>query len=186
MSIKKKIGLGITTAALGISLVGGGTFAYFNDVETTNNSFAAGTLDLGIDKERIINIDNIKPGDRFFRYFQLSNNGSLDMKEILLNSTYKVLDKKGDNAGEDLGEHIMVEYLYNATGKDTVIFRKTLAEIKDNPVQVLKHFPAGAKNAKFTVQFEFVDNGEDQNKFQDDGLELTWAFDAKQQEGSNK
>ncbi|KOP71067.1 TasA family protein [Cytobacillus solani] len=186
MSIKKKLGLGIASAAIGISLVGGGTFAYFNDVETTNNTFAAGTLDLGIDKETIISIDNIKPGDRFFRYFQLSNDGSLDMKEILLNSTYEVSDKKGDNAGEDFGEHIMVEYLYNASGKDTVIFQKTLAEINENPVQVLKNFPAGAKNAKFTVQFEFVDNGEDQNKFQDDALKLTWTFDAKQQDGSNK
>ena len=34
MSLKKKLGLGIATAALGMSLVGGGTYAYFNDVET--------------------------------------------------------------------------------------------------------------------------------------------------------
>lgn len=186
MNFKKKIGLGVASAALGMSLVGGGTFAYFNDVETTNNTFAAGTLDLGIDKEAIINIDNIRPGDRFFRYFQLSNDGSLDMKEILLNSTYEVVDVEGDNTGEDFGEHIMVEYLYNASGKDTVVFQKTLAEIKDNPTQVLKNFPAGAKNAKFTVQFKFVDNGEDQNKFQGDTLKFKWSFEAKQQDGSSK
>ncbi|WP_102273061.1 TasA family protein [Cytobacillus massiliigabonensis] len=186
MSIKKKIGLGVATAALGVSLVGGGTFAYFNDVETTNSTFAAGTLDLGIDKETIINIDNIKPGDRFFRYFQLSNDGTLDMKEILLNSTYEVVDANGDNSGEDFGEHIMVEYLYNASGKDTVIFQNTLAEIKDNPIKILENFPAGAKNVKFTVQFEFVDNEEDQNKFQNDALKLNWSFEAKQQDGSNK
>ncbi|WP_313799824.1 TasA family protein [Cytobacillus sp.] len=186
MSIKKKIGLGIASAALGISLVGGGTFAYFSDAETTNNIFAAGTLDLGIDKEAIISIDNIKPGDGFFRYFQLSNNGSLDMKEIVLNTTYEVADVNGDNAGEDFGEHIMVEYLYNASGKDTVIFQNTLAEIKDNPIQILENFPAGAKNAKFTVQFKFVENNEDQNKFQGDSLKLKWSFEAKQQDGTNK
>lgn len=37
------------TAALGLSLIGGGTFAYFSDSETTNNTFAAGTLDLAVE-----------------------------------------------------------------------------------------------------------------------------------------
>ena len=33
------------------------------------------------------------------------------------------------------------------------------------------------------VAFEFVDNGEDQNEFQGDALELEWTFTAHQTEG---
>jgi len=48
----KKI-LGLTVAALLVmGLVGGGTWAYFTDVETsTGNTFTAGTLDLEVDSE---------------------------------------------------------------------------------------------------------------------------------------
>ncbi|MGE6258921.1 TasA family protein [Heyndrickxia sporothermodurans] len=186
MSVKKKLGMGLVSAALGLSLIGGGTFAYFNDTEVTNNTFAAGTLDLAINKEKIINIDNIKPGDSFFRDFQLTNNGSLDMKQVLLNSSYEVIDAKGDNAGADFGKHIMVEYLYKASGKETVIFRKTLDELNNNPIEVLNNFPSGKQVAKFTVQFKFIDNGQDQNIFQGDSLKLKWKFEAKQADGQSR
>ena len=48
----KKI-LGLTVVALMVmGLVGGGTWAYFSDVETsTGNTFGAGTLDLTVDSE---------------------------------------------------------------------------------------------------------------------------------------
>ncbi len=48
----KKI-LGLTVAALLVmALVGGGTWAYFSDVETsTGNTFTAGTLDLEVDTD---------------------------------------------------------------------------------------------------------------------------------------
>lgn len=186
MSIKKKLGMGAATALLGITLIAGGTYAYFNDTEATNNTFAAGTLDLGINKETIIGIDNIKPGDTFFRDFQLSNDGSLDMKQVLLNSSYEIIDANGDNAGEDFGKHIMVEYLYKPIGKETLIFRKTLAELNNNPTQVLSNFPAGSKVANFTVQFKFIDNGQDQNIFQGDSIKLKWNFEAKQTDGQSR
>ena len=38
MGIKKKLGLGVASAALGLSLIGGGTFAYFNDIATASQS----------------------------------------------------------------------------------------------------------------------------------------------------
>jgi len=69
----KKI-LGLTIAALLVmGLVGGGTWAYFTDVETsTGNTFAAGTLDLEVDTENpwtSTAIDNsatpMKPGEVF-------------------------------------------------------------------------------------------------------------------------
>jgi spore coat-associated protein N len=46
----KKILISLMTIAMMAALIGGGVFAYFNDVETsTGNTFTAGTLDLTVD-----------------------------------------------------------------------------------------------------------------------------------------
>ncbi|NKE07457.1 TasA family protein [Mesobacillus selenatarsenatis] len=94
MSIKKKLGLGMASAALGVSLVGGGTFAYFNDTEVISNSFAAGKLDLAVvnlsqeNTKELINLTNLKPGDTIEREFRLDNVGSLAIKDVLMNLSY--------------------------------------------------------------------------------------------------
>ena len=62
MSLKKKLGMGVASAALGLSLIGGGTFAYFSDKEVSNNTFAAGTLDLTLDPKTLVDIKDLKPG----------------------------------------------------------------------------------------------------------------------------
>lgn len=62
MSLKKKLGMGVASAALGLSLIGGGTFAYFSDKEVSNNTFAAGTLDLTLDPTTLVDIKDLKPG----------------------------------------------------------------------------------------------------------------------------
>jgi spore coat-associated protein N len=84
MSIKKKMGMGILAGALGVSLIGGGTWAAFNDVETTDNSFNAGTLDLVVGNTSTLNfnISNLKPGDYFTKKLFLTNNGSLSINDI--------------------------------------------------------------------------------------------------------
>ncbi|UTE77463.1 TasA family protein [Rossellomorea sp. KS-H15a] len=91
MTIKKKLGLGVASAALGISLVGGGTWAAFNDTATINNHFAAGTLDLEVGKSSnkpiSFDLSNMKPGDNVQRIFKLNNKGSLAIKEVLLDTT---------------------------------------------------------------------------------------------------
>jgi len=64
----KKI-LGLTVAALLVmALVGGGTWAYFSDVETSDtNIFSAGTLDLNIDgantNVNMLTLSDLEPGD---------------------------------------------------------------------------------------------------------------------------
>lgn len=186
MTVKKKLVLAAATSVLGLSLIGGGTYAYFSDTETTANTFAAGTINLEIDKEAIIEVDNMKPGDSFFRGFQLSNPGSLHMKEVILKSEYEVLDDKGDNRGEDFGDHILVEYLYKPLGKETKVERKMLSELNENPIRILNGLPAAHKPVKFTVQFKFIDNGQDQNTFQGDRLKLKWTFKAVQEDGARK
>jgi spore coat-associated protein N len=91
MTIKKKLGLGVASAALGLSLIGGGTWAAFNDTATINNHFASGELDLAVGKsgQKPISFDlkNMKPGDNVQRIFKLNNAGTLAIKEVLLDVT---------------------------------------------------------------------------------------------------
>jgi predicted ribosomally synthesized peptide with SipW-like signal peptide len=81
----KKI-LGLTVSALMVmGLVGGGTWAYFSDTESTSgNVLAAGTLNLEVDSEDTwvtppINIINIAPGETTANVtIDVANIGNLD------------------------------------------------------------------------------------------------------------
>jgi spore coat-associated protein N len=90
MSMKKKLTMGAMSAALGLSLVAGGTWAAFNDIEEVTASFAAGELDLvladlvGDANNKTFNVSNLKPGDKMTRTIVLQNDGSLAMKDVLL------------------------------------------------------------------------------------------------------
>lgn len=195
MSLKKKLGLGVASAALGLSLVGGGTYAYFSDTAETEGTFAAGTLLLSATPTKIINVDKIKPGDWMKESFTLTNDGNLDIAEILLKTSYTVTDAKGDNAGEDFGKHIRVNFLYNDDKNDKVIYQTTLdalTRMSPDAIEgnIFSHWfgERGGKLAVGTsdtlkVEFEFVENGLDQNKFQGDKLELKWTFQGKQGAG---
>lgn len=207
MSLKKKLGLGIASAALGISLIGGGTFAYFNDVEETNNTFAAGTLDLAVNPSVIIDVDNLKPGDEMVREFVLENNGSLDILSVDIATSYEVSDAKNDN-NDDFGKHIKVLFLENAdkTGDgwvigdyNDIISETTLYDLQNMTPDAVENLQsyitwlfglngedsglAAGTSDQMYVAFEFEDNGEDQNQFQGDSLELKWTFTANQTAG---
>ncbi|MBY7144406.1 M73 family metallopeptidase [Virgibacillus sp. NKC19-3] len=189
MGIKKQLGMGVATAALGLTLIGGGTFAYFSDSETTNNTFAAGTLDLAVEPTEVIEVENIQPGDSMTRDFELQNNGSVDMNKVLLETDYSVIDAEGDNT-DDFGNHIQVEFLYNADQVNEVIYETTLAELKEMTPEAVNEevfIPALGEDGleagtsdDLVVEFTFVDNGEDQNEFQGDTLNLEWTFTAQQ------
>lgn len=195
MGIKKKLGMGMITATLGLTLVAGGTYAYFSDTEVTNNIFAAGTLDLSAEPTAIIDVDELKPGDSVVRDFELQNNGTLDIDRVTLETDYTVIDAEGDNT-EDFGEHIEVEFLYNANKLDEVIYQTTLSELKNmSPEAVNEHifYPAlgerGLESGNaddLVVKFNFVDNGEEQNQFQGDSLQLEWTFVADQIPGEDQ
>ncbi|GAB3797942.1 TasA family protein [Virgibacillus kimchii] len=195
MNIKKKLGLSVASAVLGISLIGGGTFAYFSDEAVTDNSFAAGTLDLSANPMAIINLNNLKPGDSMVREFSLTNDGSLNIENVFLETDYTVLDAD-DNNTEDFGKHIRVNFLWNWDQESEPIFQTTLYDLREMDPDVVKRDiwdplweeKGGLETEEthdFWVQFEFVDNDEDQNMFQGDGLELEWTFHATQEEGED-
>ncbi|MBS4192538.1 SipW-dependent-type signal peptide-containing protein [Bacillus sp. FJAT-49705] len=190
MSFKKKLGLGIAAASLGLSLVGGGTFAYFSDTEVTNNQFTAGTLDLAVNPEVIIDINNLKPGDWMVREFKLENKGSLDISKVLLDTDIEIIDAKGDNT-EDLAKHFMVQFLVNDDKLNNVYRKMTLDKLIDNP-DVVKGFFGRESGLKagdsdlFKVRFVFMENKKDQNQFQGDSLKLKWTFHAEQSAGEER
>ncbi|MCJ0932600.1 CalY family protein [Virgibacillus halodenitrificans] len=197
MSIKKKLGMGIATAVLGVGLIGGGTFAYFSDQAEATGNFAAGTLDLSANPTTVIDVENIKPGDTMLRSFDLVNGGSLDIATINLETDYTVTDVDGNNV-EDLGQYIRVNFLINADKLDAPIYSTTLADLKNMSPDVIEgniftswlaekggNLAAGTKDTLY-VQYEFVETGADQNEFQGDSLELTWTFEGKQGAGVAK
>ncbi|KAB2443288.1 biofilm matrix protein CalY [Bacillus luti] len=197
MSLKKKLGMGVASAALGLSLIGGGTFAFFSDKEVSNNTFAAGTLDLTLNPKTLVDIKDLKPGDSVKKEFVLKNGGTLDIKEIKLGTTYDVTDAKGDNAGEDFAKHINVKFIWNWDKGSQPVYETTLADLqKENPDVVAKEIfsPEWTENGGLAagdedylwVEFEFVENDADQNKFQGDSLNLEWTFNAKQKDGEER
>lgn len=98
-NIKKQVGLALASTMLGAAMIGGGTWAAFNDVETLANDVATGTLDMDVADIvsdpflTTFNLSNLKPGDEFTRTFRLQNNGSLAIKEAWLD----VVDKNWNN-----------------------------------------------------------------------------------------
>ncbi|WP_336974199.1 CalY family protein [Bacillus thuringiensis] len=195
MTLKKKLGMGITSAVLGAALVGGGTFAFFSDKEVSNNTFAAGTLDLALNPSTVVNVSNLKPGDTIEKEFKLENKGSLDIKKVLLKTDYNVEDVKKDNK-DDFGKYIKVTFLKNVDKHETIVKQTTLDKLKGDTLTAVdndlsawfwdeKGISAG-KSDKFKVKFEFVDNGKDQNQFQGDKLQLNWTFDAQQTAGEER
>jgi spore coat-associated protein N len=82
--MKKLLGL-IVVALMVIGLVGGGTYAYFSDPETSaDNQFAAGTLNLTLNGEDgdmatgLFTVTDANPGEVGVGTWTLVNNGTLD------------------------------------------------------------------------------------------------------------
>ncbi len=137
MTIKKKLGLGVASAALGLSLIGGGTWAAFNDVENLSNNVAAGTLDLEIEDDvlegkpvlKTFNLSNLKPGDEFSREFKLANRGTLAIKDVWLDvipsgftngtnefvSQHGQTDNDADGKGLEFLDQFAVELVVSGT-----------------------------------------------------------------------
>lgn len=116
MSIKSKLAVGVMTGALGLSLVGGGTFAAYNDTATINNHFASGELNLEVGKNsnKAISFDltNLKPGDNIQRIFTLNNIGSLAIKDVLMDASADGFDDAdGDSDQEGFLSQFEVDFM---------------------------------------------------------------------------
>ncbi len=204
MSIKKKLGMGIAAGALGMSLVGGGSYAAFNDVETTSNTFASGTLDLTVDKEVVFDLENLKPGDTFSETLKLGSNGSLNINQILASFSTDgwtdETDSKLPNNGENSKAEFLSQFDVTVTSDQGANWNGTLDQAMN-----LSNFDvtqsgsdtvglAAEDSVTFTIDVEFT-NVDDtysnsrlqtQNKFQNERVDLTVDFEATQMDGENR
>jgi|SRR5690625_3223035 len=176
MSIKKKLGMSVATAALGLSLVAGGTFAYFSDSEKIENTFASGTLDLGLstDKHGDLNfgVENLKPGDKMVRQVRLMNEGSLNIKDVNLQTNYEI------DGEEDFASQILVTIHEPRT--KPIVDKVPLDELEE---KILAESLEPGERSIYVLNFEFAETGEDQNRFQENTLDLTMTYEANQEDG---
>ena len=102
----KKILISLMAIALVVGLVGAGTVAYFSDTETsTNNTFTAGTLDIGL-SPTTIDWTNKKPGDTGTNTQTITNNGTLPVSNIT--ATTSVTESDGAGDGVMLDDYIVM------------------------------------------------------------------------------
>lgn len=149
MTIKKKLTLGIASAALGLSLVGGGTFAAFNDVETMKNTLKAGVLDLTVDPSVIFNVSKLKPGDYMLRDFKIENIGTLDIEKVLMHTSIEVKDKEGNIIESDFGSQFKVNFL-------TSDLQPIITPWDDLSLQDLKELTESGKSPDITTYIKRV------------------------------
>jgi spore coat-associated protein N len=104
MSIKKRLSMGAMSATLGLSLVAGGTWAAFNDVENVIASVGAGTLKMDLkeyqNKPWNFDISNLKPGDSMTRNVIFDNKGTLAIKDVLMGIELVEFDDYAPESGE--------------------------------------------------------------------------------------
>ncbi|OOR71825.1 cell division protein FtsN [Bacillus cereus] len=197
MSFKKKLGVGVISAALGLSFIGGGTYAYFSDQVVTNNTFTAGTLDLAMQPTTSLDLNQLKPGDKILKKFNLKNSGTLDIQDVVMKIDYTVNDVLKNNQADDFGKHIKVQFLWDWDPAKSPVYETTLAELKEQGSEVVskKVFASkwtesrGLQPGKmdwFWMKFIFEDNGNDQNMFQGDSIALKMEFQANQTEGRER
>ncbi|MBG0971311.1 TasA family protein [Bacillus sp. SRB3LM] len=197
MSFKKKLGVGVVSAAMGLSFIGGGTYAYFSDQVVMNNTFATGTLDLAMHPTTSLDLNHLKPGDKILKKFNLKNSGTLDIKDIVMKIDYTVNDIVKNNQTEDFGKYIKVKFMWDWDPEKTPVYETTLAELKEQGPEIVSKKVFQSKWAEtgglqpgkmdcFWMKFIFEDNGEDQNMFQGDSIALKMEFQANQTEGRER
>ncbi|OLR25586.1 TasA family protein [Bacillus cereus] len=197
MSFKKKLGVGVVSAALGLSFIGGGTYAYFSHQVVTNNTFTAGTLDLAMQPTTSLDLNQLKPGDKILKKFNLKNSGTLAIQDVVMKIDYTVNDVLKNNQADDFGKHIKVQFLWDWDPAKSPVYETTLAELKEQGSEVVskKVFASkwtesrGLQPGKmdwFWMKFIFEDNGNDQNMFQGDSIALKMEFQANQTEGRER
>lgn len=106
MSLKKKMGAAVATAAMGAALIGGGTFALFTGQATNaNNNFDGGTVVIsdvsgGAAFRTATLISNLAPGDAEPGTIIIKNDGTLDAWVKIDGITTNANANFGDGVGD--------------------------------------------------------------------------------------
>jgi spore coat-associated protein N len=207
MTIKKKLGMGILTGVMGLSLVGGGTWAAFTDEEQALNNFAAGTLNLQLENAAngelgatALDLSNMKPGDSKDYDIYFDNIGTLAIKNIFVSGerVSSEWDDGGTPNGETDSEFISTESQFLnqftikiADGAGNPVLGMNLKEFLDGDTSkdAIKKaseegmgLPVDKDRDFIRVTIKFKNDG-NQNKFMGDSAQFKLKFLATQQNG---
>jgi spore coat-associated protein N len=162
--MKKIIGLGIV-ALLVIGLVGGGTWAYFSDYETsTGNSLVAGTLDLGLNgaggsTTGTWSLAAGKPGDNVTGTLAIHNGGTIAMAHVTATFSYTFTDGTpatvhvtADPTTDNITKQIKTS---TDAGTLAALQNKTIQELVDASPVALGSLAAGG-DLSVPVKFNFL------------------------------
>ena len=187
MPIKKILGLTIAFA-LAIGMTGIGTWAYFQDTETsTGNVLAAGTLDLKTNDvdgvTQTLYATNLKPGDNVSGSVILKNSGSIAAASLNLAFDYAGSDSSPNplnmsaNATAAVMEVTTLSYggtsLLASVSDSNTNGYKDIQDLKSASLTGLSGInPLGTKNFTITVQLRTGISGD----FQADGITVAITF----------
>ncbi len=172
-------------------LLGGGTLAIFSDTETSsNNVFAAGTLDLKVDGNDDPNVpayfseSNIKPGDSGGVTISVANAGTIDgslsiMIANVSNDPGATTEPEPTPDNGELGSYLELRISYDSDGDgicDTIIAENTIDSLEN---QVLDAGSLAAGQSK-TICIDWRLPNTVGNDVQDDSVTFNIVFSLSQ------
>ncbi|MEC3882809.1 TasA family protein [Halobacillus sp. HZG1] len=206
MGIKKKLGMGVMAGALGLSLVGGGTYAAFNDVETAQGNYSAGELDLSLGHlNKSLSVNNLVPGDTIKRSFEIMNSGNVDIAEVLFDVDSNFQPGNAVNGGNKDEGAFLGQFniqMLDSDGRDILADHfggtATVADlVSAEAFDIASSDGFDKKDGEnrdsdtITMVVEFVENSDDsngdgehdQNMYQGNSTTLDFNFEATQKGG---
>ncbi len=193
--MKKILGLGVA-ALLVMALVGGGTWAYFSDVETsTGNILTAGTLDLKTnDLDGVtgtLTLTNIAPGDSVGpATVTLKNSGSINATALDVAVSYVESDgtKPTELVGNLSANATAQGFLVNTFKYNGVALLTAADDTNSNGVLDMQDVAAPANASKLTglsgldpaqtkdFEIEVTLDPTADNTFQAEGIDISFTF----------
>jgi predicted ribosomally synthesized peptide with SipW-like signal peptide len=198
----KKLLISIMTVVAVTALVGGGIYAYFSDLETSNgNTFTAGTLDLNLDGGNInvvkFNVSDVKPGDTGGGTWTVTNVGNItgyldlescSVSEGIGTSTDPELADEGGPDTAQLGNFLMVHIFVDANNNgswdvgETDILGTNAVPVQVNTIAAsydLSLSLAGSGGTTYITLTWSVPTATD-NRIQGDSVTLNIGFELQQ------
>lgn len=141
VGIKQTLGMGFTAGVLGVSLVGGGTFALFSDeTKKVEGTIKMGTVSLNDESISSFNVSNLVPGDGQF---------AESTKEKSLISLWNYSKEHNDESFKQL------DYIYDGSAPAWVTIKEFTkkfgsTELDKNHPSIFEVVAVTVKNTDFT------------------------------------
>ncbi|WP_054970509.1 TasA family protein [Alicyclobacillus ferrooxydans] len=188
MGLKTKLAMAVATSAAGAAMIAGGTFAYFSSTQqSTGNTFATGTITLGMDvngsaaSNANFTLSNKIPGDSFSIPITLTNSGTHAAGHTYLSfSTTSETGASGSTfnpVSDDINTQLTVDSV-TVNGRTITLPSsiKTIQDLENYGKVDLGSLASGATDT-VTVSGHFMNAPTAQNQYQ--GVTATYEVDGE-------